>query len=114
MKKIITLCMLAAFAITGCKKQECSAQNQLKQHLQGSYKQVGFKTDLFSSWSYTNAGPEFTISGDSINGIYSTRFDVLNQNTILLQEQNQLVRISFSDTVVFAFQNGDSTKLIRL
>lgn len=81
--------------------------------LQGHYEQVGFKTQLFNEWSYTSSGPEFDIIGDSITGIYSTSFQEIGKEHILLESTNELVKVTFGDTIVFAFQNGDSTKLIK-
>lgn len=97
-------------AITPCNNIETQFQNQLK----GSYKQVGFKNDLFGVWSYTNQGPQFQITQDSITGIYGTIYQVMDENTIFLKNQNQLVDVLIGDTVVFSFQNGDSTKLVKL
>jgi hypothetical protein len=95
--------------VTPCSNPETTFQNQLKGH----YEEVGFKTSLFSQWSYTTTGPEFDITQDSITGAYASKYQVMDPNTIYLQNMNQLVDVTFGDTVVFAFQNGDSTKLIK-
>lgn len=115
MKKVITVFAMAALSLTACKKEKCQPNPvyDLKSELQGHYNQVGFKSSLFGSWSYTSSGPQFDIIGDSITGIYATTFEVLNAHTILLDQPDQLVKVTFGDTVVFAFQNGDSTKLIK-
>lgn len=115
MKKTVIFCALAALLITACNKKKCPQTQgiDLQQELQGHYEQVGFKSSLFGSWSYTSSGPEFDIEGDSITGIYATKYEVLNNETILLDQPSQVVKITFGDTLVFAFQNGDSTKLIK-
>lgn len=108
---------LLAIGIASCQKKTVEPcvnpletfQNEFK----GNYKQVGFKNAVFSSWSYSSQGPTLQIQQDSIAGTYNTKYQVMDQHSIYLFEQNQLVRVSFGDTVVFAFQNGDSTKLIK-
>lgn len=115
MKNAVTLFALAAISLAACRKKECqqNPKYDLQSELQGHYNQVGFKSSLFPSWSYTSTGPQFDIIGDSITGIYATSFEVLNNQNIRLDQPDQLVKITFGDTVVFAFQNGDSTKLIK-
>lgn len=118
MKTTIYMALVFAVALAACEKEKpCPVPSDpvavFHQQLIGSYEQVGFKTALFPEWSYTDNGPMVTISSDSITGTDPASYQVLNAGTIFLQPQNQLVHVTFGDTVVFAYQNGDSLKLIR-
>jgi hypothetical protein len=119
MKKVMLLVALALIA-AACHKQEkpevnCNeAVTQFKNNLQGNYEQVGFKNNLFPEWSYTSSGAQFSITSDSITDPFSTKYLVLDQSTIMLLHSQDLVKVSFGDTVLFAFQDGDSLKLIKL
>lgn len=117
MKRTIYMALMVV-GFTSCKKEAVTPCNNVETAFQsqliGNYKQVGFKNGLFPTWSYSSAGPQFQITQDSLTGIYGTKYQVMDQNTIYLQQQNQLVDVAFGDTVVFSFQNGDSTKLVKL
>lgn len=110
--------LVLAVMVTACQKETATScgnpESTFQAKLTGTYQQVGFKNAVFPNWSYSSAGPVFSISMDSITEPYTTRYQVMDHNTIYLIQQNQLVDVAFGDTVVWAFQNGDSTKLIKL
>lgn len=105
--------IIIALLLANCCKQD-SEDSEFRKQLHGTYMQVGFKNDLFEDWSYTSAGPVFTISYDSITEPYATKYQVIDAETIYMFQQQTHVNVSFGDTIIFAFQNGDSTKLVKL
>jgi hypothetical protein len=118
MKTTIYMAIVFAGALAACEKEKtcpvpADPTSVFHTQLQGSYQMVGFKNDLFPDWSYTNSGPVISITADSITEPFSSKYQVMDNNTIFMNAQNQLVDVSFGDTVLFAFQNGDSTKLVK-
>lgn len=118
MKTTIYMAIAAIAVITACEKEKpCPVQSNpeaaFHSQLQGTYQQVGSKTDLFQEWNYTSSGPVFTIGTDQISDPFNTNYMVVDPGMIYLVNPHQTVNVSFGDTVVFAYQDGDSLKLVK-
>lgn len=119
MKKVIlTIAVLLTF--TACKKEEVtpstcnSVETAFKNSLKGTYMQVGFKNDLFNEWSYTSSGPIITIDDLSISEPYNSNYEVLKNSKIFLESTNELMKVTFGDTMLWVNQSNDSIKFVKL
>lgn len=117
MKKII-LGLLAVWLLTSCEKETPNATTpvvdaKLQSSLTGEWNQVGFKNDLFNTWSYTSRGAHFEMTETYISAPYDTKYRILDSNTIYLEKQRQFVDVTLGvDTTLWTFHNGDQVKLI--
>lgn len=111
--KIPFLSAILLLAVSCHKHQPCpNPGEELKQHMTGTWNQVGFKNDLFNTWSYTMSGPTVDITPTWIGEPYNVSYTPVNGTTISTPKGLIYVE-KISDTTMLTFWNGDQAKLIK-
>lgn len=113
-KQILFSGFILTALITSCHKHEpCPNEGEkLKQQITGTWNQVGFKNDLFNTWSYTVSGPTVDITPTWIGEPYNLSYTPVNGTTLSTSSGPIYVQ-SVSDTLLFTFPSGDQAKLIK-